>query len=590
MPLGSLTGPLGKKRAGHLLRRACFGASLEDIDTFAELTAEEAFNQLLQDDLSDPAPPIDPLTGTEWVLSGTTSASSEESQLATYVNSWIIGQSMAPDVPDDQKLAYAFRERIVLFLHTLLTTQESVVNSSTAIYFQNALFRLYAFDQNDRTVADGQGTEKTVSVNLKELTKKVSVDNAMLVFLDGRYNVKGSPNENYARELLELFTIGRGLEGHVPDTGIDGDYYYYTETDVQQGAKVLSGFINDTTFSNLDEDTGLPRGIVRGGTVASSHDNTTKNFSYRMGNTVITPDTTLQLSGDATEASALDEISQLIDMIYSQEQTPIHICRRLYRFFIYHEVTEEIQEDVITEMAEIFVANDFKITPVLKALFTSSYFYEGQSGYTDDSFGSLIKSPFDLTVSFYKTLNFSIPGQSSVDDFYSFTGSLLTEIDNQGMNFYDPYEVAGYQAYHQYPIYNRSWITTNYLTNRYNFINERVSYGSGIEFNQVDIVEFVTQNIDNATARDAQALIIALVEYFLPVHEGLSFTDGTSSELTTERLNYFMNAFLYNPQIDGDPESAWTFRWDNNSDPEVTSNQLINLVNALMQSPEYQLM
>lgn len=593
MPLGSLNGPLGKKRAGHLLRRACFGASTEDINTFAALTAEEAFNQLLQDDLPDPALPIDPQTGSEWVTTGTTNANSGHSDLTNFLNSWIIGQTMAPDVPASQKLAYAFRERIVFFLHVLITTKQSVVENSRGIYYQNALFRQYAFDQNDRQIPSIEDPEvmTPVEINLKELTKKVSVDNAMLVFLDGRYNVKGNPNENYARELMELFSIGRGLEGNVPEPEFDGDYYYYTETDVQEGAKVLSGFNVDGSFSNIDIETGLPRGIVKGGATAGSHDNSTKQFSQRFANATIVPDPTLLLGSQPTEESALDEISQFVDMIYDQEQTPINICRRLYRFFVYHEVTEAIQEDIIQEMADIFVANNFKITAVLRSLFTSLYFYEGGTGYENDSFGGLIKSPLDLTINFYKIFNFPIPSYSaSLTAFYELTGSLLSSMDQQGMDFYEPFEVAGYQAYHQYPIFNRGWITTNYLTNRYSFINDRVSHGSSLQAGQVDVFAFVKSAIDDSIARDPRTLIIALAEYFLPMHEGLSYSTPETGELTGERLTYFLNAFLYNPQIDMDPESSWTSRWDNNADTETMSNQLVSLVNALMQSPEYQLM
>src|SRR5260221_12669463 len=99
----------------------------------------------------------------------------------------------------------------------------------------------------------------------------------MLRVLDGDLNVDGSPNENYARELHELFTIGRGLEGTLPPVTTPGDYYVYTEQDVQSAAKVLSGWDIDTTFSNIDADTNLPRGIVRGSTNnASSHVNSVK--------------------------------------------------------------------------------------------------------------------------------------------------------------------------------------------------------------------------------------------------------------------------------------------------------------------------
>ena len=243
-------------------------------------------------------------------------------------------------------------------------------------------------------------------------------------------------------------------------------------------------------------------------------------------------------------------------------------------------------------MANVFVANDYKLYYVLEALFTSSHFYDGDAGYTNDNFGGLIKSPFDLIVGYHKNFGLSLPPyDTSYGSFYDdYALPLLGQINVQGMDFYDPYEVAGYSAYHQYPIYNRSWITTNYLTNRYQFIQERTSNGISLQAGEVDVFNFVKSTIPSGVARDAQSLIISLAEYFLPVSENLSFTDGATSELTTDRLNYFLSVFLYSPQIDMDPEAAWTERWDNNNDTETMANQVLSLINAMLQSPEYQLM
>lgn len=609
MPLGNLSGVLGKKRAAHLLRRACFGASITDIELFAGLTAQEAFDRLVID-LPDPTPPIDPATGTEWVISGTSEANSERFLLNRYLNAWMIDQAIASTVADAaSKPAYSFRERLVFFYHTLFTTKASTVNESRAIYFQQELFRKYAFDRDDRTRPDPESTEETplpdidIIMNIKELTKKISVDNAMLVFLDGRLNVSGRPNENYARELLELYTIGRGLEGNVPVPEFDGDYFYYTEQDVQAAAKVLSGFDYDTDFLYFqgledpvkygDPDTELPRGILRGGgTIAGSHDNGVKQFSSRFGNLSISPNPELLLNGQPTVESLIDEIGQLIDLIYEQSQTPINICRRIYRFFVYHEVTQELEADIIQEMADILVSNDYKIHYVLQALFTSVHFYEDEAGYTNDNFGGIIKSPFDLAVGFYKNFGISLPAYENIAASYyeDYALPILDQITQQGMSFYDPFEVAGYPAYHQFPIFNRNWITPNYLSNRYDFIASRISNNLNPGAGEVDILDFVKNNIDNAIARNARDLIVALAEYFLPMNEGLSFTDDSGAELTSSRLNYFLSAFLYSPQLSNTPEETWTSNWDGNLFQEDASNQLVNLFNAMMQSPEYQLM
>ncbi len=589
MPLNELTSTLGRKRAAHLLRRTCFGGSVSEIDSFATLTPAQAVAQLFNNELPDPTLPVDPLSGTEWITTG--NAQSEGFELERYFLAWHLGQMLGNGIDDTIKLPYIFRERLVFFLHTHFTTKRSVVGSSRGLYYQQALFRLFALDGEDITIPaeDPDDPDEIVPRNLKQLTKKLSVDNAMLVFLDGRFNVKGSPNENYARELMELYSIGRGLEGNVPDPEFDGDYFNYTEEDVQVGAQVLSGFTVDPTFSNIDRETGLPRGIVRGGDIASSHEEGSKTFSVRLNNQVVTPDPELLLGGNPTEESVLDEISQYVDIIYDQAETARSICRELYRFFVYHQIDLSLQEDIIQDMADIFTANEFKIQPVLEALLTSEHFFEAEAGEDDNNFGSIIKSPLDLVLGFMRNFDLALPDyETELADYYDYTGALLGAINIQGMDYYEPFEVAGYPAYHQFPIFNRSWITTNYLANRYNFIRSSI-VSQDPEMGQVDILTFVQANFSGVAA-NARDLVIAVAEYFLPTSENLTFDTPDIGELTVERLNYFLTAFLFSPQIDPDPEAAWTNRWTNGIDMDTVRNQLTNLFNAMLQSPEYQLM
>ena len=102
----------------------------------------------------------------------------------------------------------------------------------------------------------------------------------------------------------------------------------------------------------------------------------------------------------------------------------------------------------------------------------------------------------------------------------------------------------------------------------------------------MDIVQFVRDNFADV-APNARDLIISVIQYFLPVSDNLSF-DSDTGELTLERLNYFKLAFL--GDLDPDPEASWNTRWTTGQDPTTVANQLSNLFNALLQSPEYQLM
>ena len=386
MPLPEYSGTLGLKRAAHLLRRATFGATKQQIDTFAALTPAQAITALYRQALPDPVLPIDPKTGQEWVISGVTDANSDGGELEEYFKRWFVGQMMSVGIAPSLSLAYSAREKLVFFLHSHFTTITSKVANSRSLYFQNQLFRLFALD----------ALNPDPIINFKTLTVKVSVDNAMVRLLDGNLNVKGSVNENYGRELLELYSLGRGLEGTLPALPGPGDYILYTEQDVQAAAKVLSGWDVDDTFSTIDPDTNLPRGTVKGSiNNASAHDNDPKQFSARFNNATIQADPLLAPGGTPNEASALDEIQQLIDLIYAKPETAKNICWKIYRYFVYapHTPQESLAIDgpIITEMANTFISNNFEIQPVIENLLRSQHFYEATAGsVTDDNFGGII--------------------------------------------------------------------------------------------------------------------------------------------------------------------------------------------------------
>ena len=583
MPLNPLSGQLGRKRAAHLLRRATYGPDRNQIDQFSGLTAQQAVNLLFDNTLPDPPLPVDTATGMEWVISGTSDANSDDRTLQGYFKSWFLGQMMSSGVPVNQSAAYSMREKITFFYHTLFTTIQSKVNNSRSLYFQNQLFRLYAFDDNGDP-----------EFNFKALSKKICVDNAMLRFLDGDSNVSGSPNENFGREFFELYSIGRGLEGTLPPLPAQGDYFNFTEQDVQAAARVFSGFRLDDNYANIDPDTNLPRAIVRGAPVASSHDNDPKEFSDRFNNTIIQADPLLLVNGEATEESVLDEIDQFVEMIYNQSnEAAKNICRKLYRYFVYYEIDEALDNSIINDMAQTLVNSGYKIQPVLEELFLSEHFYEAAPGTADNNFGGIIKSPMDLILGTLRFFEVQVPDYTTdLENFYLFAGNILDSMNNQGMDLYEPFEVAGYAAYHQFPVFNRNWISTNYLTRRYEFIENVISNMDMMEPGSlgIDIFNYSKNNF-NGAGSDARNFIIELCNYLLPVNDNLTFDPATDdmSEITAERLNYFLVAFLFSPQIDADPEAAWTFRWNNPVDNEVVTNQLESLLNGLLQTPEYQL-
>lgn len=597
MPLTPFSGTLGTQRAAHLLRRATFGASKAQIDQFASLDANQAVTQLFQANLPDAPLPLDLATGQEWVTTGPIEdVNSGERELVELFKGWFIGQMLCVDVPDNQALSYAVREKITFFYHSHFTTMAEKVRSSRGLYFQNALFRLFAFDADDDSVqiTDPETNITTTEVaprNFKELVKKVCIDNAMLRFLDGTQNVKGSPNENYAREMFELYTIGRGLEsrvnGQVPPG--PGDYFTFTEQDVRAAARVLTGFKYDEDYTNIDPYTGLPRGVIQPN--QHSTDPADKEFSAYYNNNVIDQDPLLLVGGQPSEESMLDELDQLINMIFDVEETARHICRKLYRFYVYYDIDETLDDSIIADMAQTMISNDYKIQPVLEELFRSQHFYDAMAGVNDDKFGGIIKSPLDLVTGTAKLLELDIPSPTvDLERFYMLTSTFLGEMGDMGLNFYQPFEVAGYVAYHQFPIYNRNWISTNYLTTRYNFIRKLIRQDE--EFPNFDALAYIQNNF-NAQGGDGKQLIPALAPYFYSFAENLDF-DVDGGDLTKERLRYFLLAFLQFSDYANTAEvnmanNEWNLLYTNPANYLEAGEYAKRLFNAMLQSPEYQL-
>lgn len=576
MPLTAYQGVLGPSRAAHLLRRATFGPTIEQIEQFALLSAQDAITLLFDDQIPDPDLPINPETGLDWLLSGTLGEELGLRDLTNQFTMWLIGLAVDNSLP----ISFSVREKIVFFYHTHFTTKAEKVSNSRSLYFQNELFRQFAFDKN-----------KPDEFNFKNLLKKISLDNAMLRFLDGSQNVNGSPNENYGRELMELYAIGRGLEGSFPTNLPQGDYLNYTEDDVQAAARVLTGLKINDDFTTVDTETNLPRGTIN----TSQHDNNSKNFSARLNNTVISPNPLLTAGGQATEESVLDEISQLIEMIVGQQESALYICRKLYRFYVYHEISQDLQNTIISDMAQTLISNDYKIQPVIEELLQSQHFYDAMATLSDDKFGAIIKSPLDLVVGTFRFFKLNLASfTTDYELFYNQAGMLQQQMRRMGLNYYEPFEVAGYTAYHQFPAYNRNWISSNYLTNRYDFINGVFVEGNmqNPDMPNIDIFNFTRNSFTSNIAENSGDLLMAYIQYLFPVHFNLTFDDTAddNSGITAERLNYFKQAFLFEPQIDADPEAEWTNRWLNNTELDVVEGQLFKLINALLQTPEYQLM
>ena len=540
---------LGTRNAAHLLRRATFGATKQQIDEFAQLSASTAVSRLLTTSAAPP-PPVDPATGQSWVNPKPTDANSPGNELEEQLMVWWLHQMASRPL--------SAQEKMMFFLHTHFTTIAERVGKKTALYYQLKLFHYYALG------------------NFKTLAKKICVDNAMLKFLDGQLNDVGNPNENFGREFLELYSIGKG-----PQSGPD-DYTHYTEQDVREAAKVFSGWVEDTEFTNIDPETGVSQAVPKGdsSTLAPRHDASTKQFSAAFGNQTVSP--TELIGEQATRDGALGEIDQLVEMVFAQPETARHLCRKLYRYLVYYEITDEVEQNVIEPLAQVCIANDYELLPVLRTLLSSQHFYDNDNGRVeDDNTGAIIKSPLELTIG---TLRFfKVPMPAPTDDlsghYQTYRATVLSKLGEQGLPLYNSFEVAGYPAYHQSPTYHRNWISANYLARRYEFAKDLIE---GIRDSkkqllaQLDVVAYVRDASNVTNPFDAPLMVRELTDYLLP------------EVISEERFTYFLRTIL----LDDLTVANWQTEWQNylgTGDDSSVRVQLERLFNTILQSPEYQL-
>ncbi|MEO8762311.1 MAG: DUF1800 domain-containing protein [Bacteroidia bacterium] len=184
----------------------------------------------------------------------------------------------------------------------------------------------------------------------KDLLLAVSKSAAMLQFLNNKQNHKQHPNENFARELMELFTIGRGN---------------YTEKDIQESARAFTGWTcSNDTFEFISKP--------------KDHDTDSKTFMNQSGN----------FAGE-----------DIINIILQQKQTAVFLCTKMYRFF----VNEKENQKHINELADFYFTNNYDTGKLLKKLFTTDWFYD------DINIGANIKSPVEFIVGLSKSFSIIPP-------------------------------------------------------------------------------------------------------------------------------------------------------------------------------------
>ncbi|MEK7882846.1 DUF1800 domain-containing protein [Methyloversatilis sp. NSM2] len=394
-----------RARAAHLLERAGFGGTPEEIDALARMTPAQAVRRMVHFEGApavalppfehsgvfeaglDPFPASRPAT-TDLARDsgealGVTVKAGGNRRMQPVVNKffyWLRASKLETD-----RVAYwwanrmltsprPLQERMALFWHGHFATNEDKVRDYRKMLNQLELF------QNQ-----GLGSFRTLMIG-------VAQDPAMLSFLDAAVNVKGAPNENFAREIMELFTMGVG---------------HYSEHDIREAARAFTGWNYQGVAFHVD---------------AAKHDGGAKEVLGRRGN--------------------YDGV-QVIDIILDQPVTPRYLASKLYRHFVREDVDPALAE----ELGRRLKAVDYDIAAFLEMLFMSRDFH------APESVATRIKGPVELVVSTYRKLGLTeVPG---VPDFNQTTAAL-------GQRLMHPPTVAGWAQ-------GRSWITPGLLLERGNF-------------------------------------------------------------------------------------------------------------------------
>jgi uncharacterized protein (DUF1800 family) len=328
------TGQMAESVAiAHLLRRAGFGADPHELTMYESMGFDTAVNHLVNyqtlDNSTVPARP-------EIVLSY---ENSEYGDLAN-IQWWWLNRMVKTSRP--------LEEKMTLFWHNHFATGFSKVGNPYLMYVQNRFLRANALG------------------NFRDLLMGITSDPAMLIWLDGNYNTKGEPNENYAREVMEVFSTGRGL---------------YTEDDVKAGARAFTGYVvNDDGTSSF---------------IPSRHDTSSKTFLGETG--YFGPE-------------------DIVDILVSHPATASNLATELFSFFAYPNPSSE----TVSKFAQVYLDSEYSIRSVVEAILKSDEFRSA------DAYLAQVKSPAEFVATALRSTGATSDQWSTLDSL-SYMGQTLLD-------------------------------------------------------------------------------------------------------------------------------------------------------------------
>ncbi len=497
----SASNPWDSKKATHLYKRLATGVSPLTINAALGRTPSEIIDVLFDEALSIPTTPLP-----EWATKSKAEYEAEGLEFGE-----VNGDNMKEwqmQFFNDIRIN-KLRERMTLFWSNHFVTEKNTYSCGRYMVSYYETLQINALG------------------NFKDFVHDIGLTDAMLSYLNGFENTKQRPNENYARELYELFTLGQ-----------DQEDIEYTQQDIIETSRALTGYNDRIACEGVDGDCRCQPIVFN----PDKFDNSSKTIFGETGNW---------------------NYEDAIDILFNQKPLLIakFIMGKLYRFF----VSPQINDAIVDELAQDFLDNGFEIVPPLKKLFKSEHFFD------DKAIGTLIKSPVDYFVNFVNVTGFPIDF-STRRDLEKF---VFNNTSAMGQELFQPVDVAGWQG-------DYDWINTSSLVVRWETLNNILwelsntnRDGMPEEFRRFakEAANAITIDISDANAY-ADQLALNIIHAFIP--QGLNTASDYESLITI-----FKEGDNIPPQHYTD--GIWQLEY------QELPIQVKQLLEALIQIPEFQL-
>ena len=468
--LNTFSGAFGEAEKRHLLNRALIGNAKRHMDDLDNLSLEQSLSLLFTtEEIGEPindyyykmnAQQYQERYGSEDVAPGAP----------------FISRAYNRDLPPGSEEQFGGERNgaIRTWLHNAMFNQNTSIHWKLFLFLHN-LVPTTAFDMFGHKTAYNYTKLLFDSCfgSYKQFIYDITIDSSMLIYLNLYLSQKETPDENYAREVQELFTVGKR------------PFAQFSESDVREIARALVGWNTDydsLVYEEGHEETSWFQDW--------NHDTGDKFFSEFYNNTVIRG-----RSGQEGE----EELAEVIDMLFETDESCIYIARRLYQFFVYPNLTDEIESQIIRPLADVFRNSNFSLVETLKVLLKSEHFFDAGNR------NNLILPPYEFAFKLMKEV--SIFGgnlvhwdgntlHDEISDPNYFPEALKDQttlsarvwdnirwhVSNLGMEILEPPSVSGWPAYYQAPVYDLFWINTNTLKSRKQLAQSVLQWGIWLNY------------------------------------------------------------------------------------------------------------